>query len=542
MPRNLTSSRYNVAFFLLLLWVGATAFNITKAVHIDDTAYLEIARIIVADPLHPMSGLLNWGNTAEPVHLTNQPHLLFYPLAAIIAVFGESEFLFHALIAVFSLVSIVVFYLLARHFAPRHALWLSAFFASGPAFIPSQNIMCDIPMLALWLVFFWAILTPAPESKLLKRYLIAGFAVGAACLIKYLSLVLLPILLLDIILKKRWRLLWTLAIPISILVGWSVFNYLDYGGIHLLERREGGGRFAEAPRRILDWLTCLGSVSPFALVGIPYLLAHPRRRYGLIASALCGLLSFFWSFLFWGDDLVTCLLRALFIGNGLLLLSLTIACIAEHLREKETHESPDSRTQTIILAAWILATGAFIVLFSPFMAVRHILPVIPAILLLTGRPALDAASIRWRQVGLISTVFLGFALGFSDWRLANIYREQAHAIRSTLPRDAKIWFLGHWGWQWYAGKVGMQQYDIKNSVLQTGDFLVAPHMLQSLGVDGRDSASLKERTSIPINAGTGDLFRTMITPGGYYAGGYRALPWTISQEPLELFKVYEMSP
>jgi hypothetical protein len=47
--------------WLVLILFLVTAYNLFKPFHIDDTAHLEIARWIAGHPLHPASGLLNWG-------------------------------------------------------------------------------------------------------------------------------------------------------------------------------------------------------------------------------------------------------------------------------------------------------------------------------------------------------------------------------------------------------------------------------------------------------------------------------------------------
>ena len=57
-----------IALFVLT----AAAVNVTKPVHIDDTAYLEIAKAILHDPWHPLSQSINWGDTAAPIFEINQ--------------------------------------------------------------------------------------------------------------------------------------------------------------------------------------------------------------------------------------------------------------------------------------------------------------------------------------------------------------------------------------------------------------------------------------------------------------------------------------
>src|SRR5579863_10327616 len=88
---------------LAAIWVVAAAFDLGKAVHLDDTAYLEIAQAIPADPLHPMSHLLNWGDSAAPIHDLNQPHLPFYLMALVLKLApAHWPLVLHALWVLFS--------------------------------------------------------------------------------------------------------------------------------------------------------------------------------------------------------------------------------------------------------------------------------------------------------------------------------------------------------------------------------------------------------------------------------------------------------
>ena len=179
---------------VFLLAAACASVNVTKAVHVDDTAYLEIARGIRADPLHPMRHAFLWQeNTPAPAFKTNQPHLLFYIQALVMAVFGESELAQHLLMALMVWGALWAFYLLAALLVPEAPLFLTALFALGPSLLPGQNLMTDVPQTGLWALFYWAVLT-AGDGRERKRYLLAAVCIAAASLIKYTSLVLLIVL------------------------------------------------------------------------------------------------------------------------------------------------------------------------------------------------------------------------------------------------------------------------------------------------------------------------------------------------------------
>lgn len=531
-------SRWRGVGTLLLIWGVATALNVTKAYHIDDTAYLEVARGILAHPLRPMSGLVNWGAFGEPIHQINQPPLLTYMLAGVFYCCGESELATHLLISVFTLAATVFFYQLARRSAPRHALLTTALFVLGPSFIPSQNVMCDIPMVALWLLFFRAILCPCGEDGASGRYAVAGAAAAAACLMKYTSLVLLPVLCASVALRRGRRPWWSVAIPVAALAAWSAFNYLDYGGIHLLGRVGQEG----LPRTevLWHWVIFLGALSPFSLLYIPRLTSSRGGRV-LLALLAAPLVVEVLRFCFRPDAPPASLLRTAFIVNGLLVSGSTLRLLARRFRP--IGAAPGGRDEAVILALWLLGSFAFVVLLSPSMAARHLLPLMPALLLLLGRELAHVPA-RWRRAGLAATVGLGVALGVSDWVSADAYRRQASMIPALierqLPERGHVWFVGHWGWQWYATREGLKQFDSRATLLQPGDLLVEPALVSGQELRPEDAPRLHAVARIKVAARPQTVLRTMSASpwGGFYFGLGESLPWTASREPLETFTIY----
>ena len=56
------------------------------------------------------------------------------------------------------------------------------------------------------------------------------------------------------------------------------------------------------------------------------------------------------------------------------------------------------------------------------------------------------------------TAALAVVLAVSDWGYADVYRSEARRLRRELGPHARIWYAGHWGWQWYAQREDMLQY------------------------------------------------------------------------------------
>jgi len=539
---NSKKSPYRPAIVLLLLWSIVTSFNVTKAVHIDDTAYLEIAKHIMEDPLHPMSGQLSWDSVAtEPIYKTDQPHLMFYLYASTMHVFGESEIALHLLLSLFSLCAIFFFYLLIKQIDPHNSLIITTIFCLGPVFIPSQNLMVDIPMAATWLVFFWLLFDNKRQTTL--HYILAAFVCSVAFLIKYPSLVLIPILLLCILFRKKWHLAWIVCIPLLVLIGWSYFNYIDFGGIHILNRPTPPLTLSVLFFSLTKWLICLGAISPFTIILFQRKHHSMTRFWGLLFIVVFIVSGFYFLFFFSRDEtFFNILLRILFLSNGVLLFASILFYCVKGLFNSQIIFKSNEKERFLILVLWFLGSSVFFIAFSSFIAVRHFTVIIPVILLMLGYNVTQKTPKKWLHTAMGISVFLGIVLGVSDWKYADVYRAQAKQIKDSIRTrsDNTIWFVGHWGLQWYAKKVGMKPYDLNTSELQQGDHFIVPLLIDKQQIAENHINSLKIVQNIIINANPATFFRTMSSDpwGGFYASYIKALPWKVSTNPLEEFSVF----
>ena len=534
-------------FFVLAgLWLLVTTFNLFKAVHIDDTVHLEIAKHIRSNPLHPMSGELFWGlKTAEPIHELNQPHLLMYLFAATIAIFGTSEIALHCVAALFSLAAIVFFYLIAREVEVEQPLLLSSLFCCGPVFVPSQNLMTDVPMTALWLASIWCLLRAAKQDRFSKELLAAGILIGFACLTKYTAIVLIPLAACFWIIRGQTRKIWVVAIPIAMLTVWSLFNYLDYGGFHILERNVSA---ITLQPRLLSWIICLGAICPFSIIALPMMLATAKRRLATLVTVGVALLYGQRHLMQYMDATPpTSVLRILFFVNGIVLIAAVTMAIIQRIRVSRNVVADEKYPKGVgsvhagLLCLWFTGTAIFVVLFAPFIAVRHFLIIVPPILLLLG--ATLHFEKRWHRraagVGAAATVALGISLGAADWSYADVYRQQASVIRKLVPANnsGTIWYIGHWGWQWYAERNGLRGYDAKSSNLLPGDYLVIPMNVhrQHISKPGHLRFAPYAVQTVPGPAWT--AIRSMTYGYGVFRSNIQFLPWSFSNGPMEQFRI-----
>ena len=348
---------------LLALFLLATGVNILKPVQIDDTAYIKMAEAVLRDPFHPLSQTLNWSDTAEPIFNINQPPLLSYAMAAVLLVFGRSALALHVLWSIFSLGSILAFYVLARSHVSR-PLFLTSLFAAGPAFLPGQNLMFDVPLVGLWCLFFFGI---AIRSR--SGYGLSAATVSVALLVKYTSLVLLPIFVVVIAMRRQWNALWFVLIPICVLLLWSAFNLYDYGAVHILARRSAIGETGISHHfvyRAIEWVTGVGLVC-VVVVFLSQVTRNVRFWVTAVALALAVMcVSLRWV------SLWVAATWALFFGAGLMMLAAVARSICVNLSESTAH-----RETGVCLGLWLGLTSLFIIVLAPFVAIRHILLIGP---------------------------------------------------------------------------------------------------------------------------------------------------------------------
>lgn len=521
-----TAVAYGPRFTLLLLWLFLTVFNLNKAYHIDDTFHLEAAEWIKDHPSAPMSGFINWDQTAEPLHAFNQPPLFFFMVAGIMQMAGSSEIVMHLFLSIFTFLCLYFFSRIAELLSLKHKNLLLFFFAFNPAFIVNQNLMTDVPLLSLILGFAFFILR-ASTSAPLKNYFFAAIFAGLSCLIKYSALPLLPLLLVIILIRRHYRVLALVLIPIGFLVLWSVWNYYEFGTIHIF------GRHKEPPqlKHLFDFVNCLGAVSLFSVPFIQGLFPFKWMRWMLVTLIIVSLLLI--TLAVSGIIPMSAANQALNIGfivNGATILSTLLIKVLKKLADSSMESITESPFAVVVLIA--TALSAFIVLFAPFIATRHLLLVIP-FLLLMGDKWMEELKGTFKGVVVGLTVLSGVTLGSADWQYADYYRDMADEIK--LPKNSNVWYAGHWGWQWYAGKNGWKQYDAKNTNLNPGDYLIYPQDI-SQQTSNKNGLLLLEKKWSPSPG----LQFISVSAARLYSSGIDQAPWQLSKEPVDTVCIYRL--
>lgn len=508
-------------WFIGFLWLLVSAININKAYHIDDSFHLESAKWIWEHPLTPMSGQINWYDNPEDMHHFNQPPLLFYLIALVGGLFGYSEPVLHLIIAFFSFMCLWYFNRILIFFKAEHRYSLLALFALCPAFIINQNLMTDIPILSLELGFIYHFFQ---EENRRRNLIYAMLFLSGALLIKYSMIPLLVAALIGVQLKKEYKSIKYLLIPIGFLLLWTAWNKLEYGGIHIKDRPKNDISLKLFREQFIALLSCIGSVLP-----VPFLLwsgVKKSRLFTLISMVSIILFSVFAVLVYTGQIEIAfsnLILRYLFIVIGALMLAALLYVVVMETRGLLRDKNVNLHYDFIILFIMLGAMSLFLLLYAPFMATRHILLLMPFLFVLLI-PLLNHTRVSMRWVSVLTVAALGLILGISDWLYADFYRTMPAQIR--LEEKRKVWTVGHWGWQWYARRQGFEFYSKDSSEVELGDYMVYPrHISRQVFDTGTLVKELKELSYRP-NPGT---FFSVHNFASLYNSYYNKPSWEFSK-------------
>ncbi|PKP47196.1 MAG: hypothetical protein CVT94_12185 [Bacteroidetes bacterium HGW-Bacteroidetes-11] len=506
---------------LIFLWAMLTLLNITKAFHIDDTFHLEAAEWIRENPLTPMSGLINWTDSPTPLYSHNQPPLFFYMIALVVSFAGTGEIPLHLFLSIFTFLSLFIFDRLTHLLKIRNSSLLLLLFAFSPALIVNQNLMTDIPLLSLILgsAYFLVVASEQPKTR---SYVLAALLLGIGLLIKYSVLPLLVVLILVLIIRRDLRYLTVLLIPMGMLFLWSVWNYTEYGSVHFFDRPTGGLHI----NRMWSFMAVIGSVCLFTAS-----LFHGSWPFRYVRYVIAAVILMFLALLFLfisglvSEQATAYILNIGFILNGFFLFFLMIQYAVKYIKASGFRQT--IKSDGFIMFLFAGATSAFIMLYAPFMATRHILLILPFVLLFLW-PLIEKSGRIINRVSLISTVILGIALGISDYTYAGFYRKMASEIK--FPQGTKVWTAGHWGWQWYSAKNGMIPFAGSTSEMNEGDWFVYPGNIPRQSFENSLELTVVEKY---FESATTLTFFSGNNNASMYSSSMKIPPWTLSMRPID---------
>ncbi|HEY7327514.1 MAG TPA: glycosyltransferase family 39 protein [Gemmataceae bacterium] len=534
---------------IVILAAVMTGLNAIKPLHVDDATFYFNAKQIASHPLDPYGYvMLRWSDAEPALHALAPPGLPYW-WAAAIRMFGERPVAWKLWLFPLVLIFVASLAELLRRFGPSVAGPLLVLLVLSPVFLPSLNLMMDIPALALSTLAL-ALFFRACDKESLIVAALAGLTAALAVQTKYTASLSPAVMLVYACLHRRLQ-LGLIAVFVSGLTfaAWEWTLFLRYGESHFVYQILHGDNGEQPKPMLLVSLFSLlgGAASTLTLLALTVL---PGRRWLLLTAGL--IVGFPFLLLLWPDDFncderVYQLASFLYTCNGALVL-LSMGWVARRV------VSPGSlpthpRQAALFLVLWFALELVGYVAISPFPAVRRIMGTTVAATLLIAylaeRTGLESWQIKVLRGVVIVTALLGVGFFCVDLLEARAEQQAAYEAAQFIRREdprTTIWYSGYWGFQYYAEKSGMKQIvplrDIDGrapsllqpSRLSGGDWLVIPD--ESIPQQEMDVDRPELEPKGELTFGDAVPFATLMN---YYAG---TLPLRHHRGPRIVLRLY----
>lgn len=521
-----------------------------RAFHVDDPLFIWAAKHIQTNPADPYAFKVNWYGADMPMsEVTKNPPLASYYIAAAASVLGWSEPALHFAFLLPALVVAIGTFLIARRFCKRPLLAALAGVLTPVFILSSLTVMSDVLMLAFWVlaVHFWI---KGLESKSHTALALAGFLIGLSALSKYFGMTLIPLLLLYSITKERrvgWWLLYFL-IPAVILAWYQWKTQQLYGRGLLLDAAAYAtgtetqfGKFS-IPKTFVN-LTFTGGCIASVLFFAGQLWARKIIITGIILAAIgayvISSLKSIGEFPMPATGSARWLLSAqlaLWFMAGASLLALAVIDLYRH-----------RDAGSLFLFFWIIGTFVFAGFINWTTNGRSILPMIVPAGILIARGIEDRvrpkkhARLRYITLPLLASTVVSLAVTWADGKFADTARAGAVEIHERYKHaNTTIWFLGHWGFQYYMEQLGARPVDVTASTFARGDIIAAPTTNTNVYALPREWSRFREAIEIPSSYWLATM--NQYIGAGFYADVWGPLPFAVGTVALERFNIFDVDP
>ena len=523
-----------------------------QAFHIDDSVFIYLARHILSHPLDPYNFSLIYNGVSTTVYsIYSSPPLGGYLLAAMLRLFGEGELPLHAAHLFYPMMCGIFVYLIARKCVRDDLLSLGAalvFLLSPALSVMGHTIMLDVPSLFFFLATIYLFMEAGDRGNI-WLYVASGFFGGAACLMRYTALAVFPILFLFFLARpanRNVRAVISPAVSGVIFLLWYFIALKLYSSAYwsnLSSFQSGRNNVSRISMHFLANITYCAGTSVFPLSFFA-LFAALRTKWTLALVGIAVLI------LLWCG-------RLLAAGLGHTPSQITlflVICVAYSVflaaASGKIRQWISEKTECVVLFVWIIFLMGFNSLFL-HASVKYNVLTMPPIAILFVVLLKDVYPKRYVLIlaaTIILTAFLASMVSFSDMRYANSYKEYAEKVYKGYKREGnKIFFTGHWGWEYYMAKMGAQPI-VSNgeNKLSKGDIIVIPSVPwpQRLPPEIKPRLALREKVDVPFPF----PIRTMSGPANaFFYANYNyprhqgVLPYTFAPSvPLETFYVLEV--
>jgi hypothetical protein len=145
--------------------------------------------------------------------------------------------------------------------------------------------------------------------------------------------------------------------------------------------------------------------------------------------------------------------------------------------------------------------------------------------------------VKYIALPLIPALLVALTVTWADYKWADIARNEAVMInRSYQNNPGKVWFQGHWGFQYYLEKYGGKALDRNRSIVEPGDVVIIPS-------DNTNIFSLPEDMFKLVQVHAIAPFRWLSTfnystGAGFYSSAFGPLPFVLGPVPNVEYAVF----
>jgi hypothetical protein len=509
-----------------------------KAFTIDDTVFLAEARHAVQDPLHPTAFDYPWFSRPQRVSriVPTGPVMAWLLVPAILS--DRREVVAHVtqLLLLWLAILATVALALLQGLPPTTAAAAGLLLASTPAVLGiAGTAMPDIAAVALGTAGV-ACFVQWYQERRIHQAVLAALILGMAPLARTHLLPLvalaLPLAVGNVISPAAWRrvdlkALAPLALAVAVTFLVTLVTRDPLGGSHsisgaaaMFSRVEHVGPNSVA--FLVHWVLVL----PFAL---PWFALRWRQVLRLWPVLVGGALLA--SVTFWATDAAP--IAYVVAPAAALGLAALWDLVLDAVRRRDGLQ--------LALGSWlVMALPAVVYIHFPS---KYLIVSAPAAALLVAREA--RKSERLGRSVLAGAVFLGVVLSVAvlraDAAFAGAGRTAARALIAPLVRSGHtVWYVGHWGFQWYAEEAGGRIFPVDPPLPPPGDLVVAsersaPHVF----VEGKDWLRHVGRAEFREPGGRS---MDMSMGVGFFSSGWGYLPWGWGSDMFERFDVFVEEP
>ncbi len=524
---------------------------INKAFFIDDTLFLRAAEQIQKHPLDFYGFKINWFDRTLPMtDSTENPPLASYYIAIVAWLAGWSERVLHLGFLLPALAAAWGTYALAKYHCRRP--FLAALIAVlTPAFlISATSVMCDVMLLAFWV---WAVVLfeRGLQKNSATTFVICGILGGLAIWTKFFGLALVPLLAVYGLCRVRRAGWWMAAfiIPLFFATAYEWVGYRLYGHEMFLSAAHYSTHahahmFVKLGQKIIIGIGFVGGCFLPALFYLPFLWS---RRIILVAPCLmaAGLFIFphmpAYAWVLWNDD--GSMKWSVFFESAILTVAgiyVVMLTIADLWKNRDT--------ASLLIFMWMAGVLVFTIGINWSINGRSLLPAVPVLGILVAR-RLEQRGVtqgRWEPWRLFVPVILagtvGMFLARADYDLANTNRAGVKLLLAEQQNSGhSLWFIGHWGFQYYMEKGGARPVEMDAPRLPPDAVVIVPTQ------DKQDFllASSTEFQLLEVKKYDPNPFCTTMDPAaaaGFYSADLGPLPFAFTYMKPQYFWVYKLVP